>query len=353
MSERLRVAIVGCHRQVTRQPGSHNWAVAFDSVPDTEIVAVFDHGAETRGAFVKTWQADGHPIAAYSDYEQMLREVRPDIVCVATRQTMHVRQIEQAIAAGVKGILCDKPLAISLAEVDRIISACENAKVPLAFGLDRRWTTRYRFARNLIADGAIGRVTAVTAYALQNLVNHGCHWYDAALMLAGEPEVEWVSGFVDDVSAEPSTSNRRLDPAGRAQLGLSGPDGDVAMYVTPDGKPGLAFEVLGDKGRLLLLNDARDAYLWQPDGATPSSLKPQALEVPTTSEPWEAGPGAVADLVSAIRTGGATACDAAQALRASTIGFAIHASSAAGGKRLTIPEVDRTLEVPSFLWGNE
>jgi predicted dehydrogenase len=353
MRERLRVAIAGCHRQVMRQPGSHNWAVAFDAVPDTEIVAVFDLGAEARDAFVACWQSEGRPIAAYADYEQMLREVRPDMVCVATRQTMHARQIELAVDAGVRGILCDKPLAISLAEVDRIVAVCQNAKVALAFGLDRRWTTRYRFARTLIAEGAVGRVTAVTAYALQNLINHGCHWYDAALSLAGDPDIEWVSGFVDDVSQEPPTSNRRLDPSGRAQIGLSTPDGEVAMYVTPDGKPGLSFEVIGDRGRLLLLNDARDAYLWQLDGATPPSLKPHSLEVPTTAEPWEAGPGAVADLVHAIRSGGATACDAPEALRASTIGFAIHASSAAGGKRLRVSEVDRTLEVPSFLWGNE
>jgi predicted dehydrogenase len=337
---------------LSKQPGSHNWAAAFAAVSQTQIVAVFDAGAQTREDFVACWSAPGRDVAAYGDYGAMLREVRPDLLCVATRQTMHADQIEQAVDAGVRGILCDKPLATSLAEVDRIIAACTRAGVPLAFGLDRRWNSRYRRARQAIADGAIGRVTGVVAYALQNLINHGCHWYDVALSLAGDPEVAWVSGLVDDVSHEPAESTRRLDPSGRAQIGLAN---GATMYVTPDGRPGLAFEVLGDRGRLLLLNDGRDAYLWQAEGpAGPLRLQPVAAsEPPPSPGEWEAGPAAVADLVVAVQEGRPTACDVAQARRASEIGFAIHASSAAGGRRLTPDEFDRTLRIPSFLWGNE
>jgi predicted dehydrogenase len=334
---------------LTRQPGSHNWAAAFDAVPETQIVAVFDAGAETRHAFVACWSAAEAPITAYDDYGQMLREVRPDLVCIATRQTMHTAQMEQAAEIGVRGILCDKPLATSLVEVDRILAACRGARMPLAFGLDRRWTRRYRWARQLVADGAVGRVAGVVAYGLQNLVNHGCHWYDVALSLAGDPEVAWVSGLVEDVTHEPPNSPRRLDPTGRAQIGLAN---GVTVYVTPDGRSGLAFEVLGDRGRLLLLNDARDAFLWQ--AASPSGpLRPLPVQVPETPEGWEAGPAAVADLVAAVRGGTSTACDREEARRASEMGFAIHASNAAGGRRLGMDEVDRHLRIPSLPWGNE
>jgi predicted dehydrogenase len=339
---------------LSRQPGSHNWAVAFAAVPETEIVAVFDADAETREAFVTCWSEGGPGIAAYGDYAQMLREVQPDLICIATRQTLHAAQIEQAATAGVRGILCDKPLATSLSEMDRILAACGGGaepgrRVPLAFGLDRRWTRRHHWARQLVADGAVGRVTGVLAYGLQNVINHGCHWYDVALGLAGDPEVAWVSGLVDDVSAEPPDSRRRMDPSGRAQIGLSN---GVTVYVTPDGGPGLAFEVLGDRGRLLLLNDGRDAALWQAEAAS-GPLHAVAVQPPETPAGWEAGPEAVADLVAALREGGRTACDAAEARRATEIGFAIHASSLAGGRRLALSEVDRTLRVPSFPWGNE
>jgi UDP-N-acetyl-2-amino-2-deoxyglucuronate dehydrogenase len=336
---------------LARQPGSHNWAAAFAAVPTTQIVAVFDRDADTRSAFVDCWSKPDQTITAYDDFDAMLREVHPDLLCVATRQTMHADQIERAIAAGVRGILCDKPLATSLAEIDRIVATCRQARVPLAFGLDRRWTSRYRWARQLIAEGAVGRVTTVIAYAIQNLINHGCHWYDAALMLAGDPDVSWVSGFVDDTSADTPTSNRRLDPSGRAQIGLAN---GATLYVTPDGRPGPAFEVLGDRGRLLLLADAREPYLWQSDPATPNSpLKPAPVEAPGVSDPWEAGPAAVADLVNAVQTSSKTACDITETYRASAIGFAIHASSAAAGRRVILSEVDPNLSIPSFPWGNE
>ncbi|MDQ3700243.1 MAG: Gfo/Idh/MocA family oxidoreductase [Chloroflexota bacterium] len=348
MGKRLRVAIAGGHRMLTRQPGSHNWAAAFAAVPEAEIVAVFDLGAETRNTFMDCWSEAGTAITAYADYESMLHQAQPDIVCVATRQTMHAGQIEQAVAAGVRGILSDKPLATTLAEVDRILTACRGAAVPLAFGLDRRWMTRYDWARRQVEEGAIGRVTAVMAYGLPNLVNHGCHWYDAALALAGDPEVSWVSGLVDDTSQEPPGSRRVLDPPGRAQVGLAN---GVTVYVTPDGLPGPTFEVLGHRGRLLLLDDARDAYLWRVEGA--SGAQPHPVQVPVTLTPWEAGPKLVADLVAAVHSGGPTACDVAEARRASAIGFAIHASSAAGGRRLALDEVDRELRVPSFPWGND
>lgn len=355
----LRVAIAGCHRMLRRQPGSHNWAAGFQAVAATEIVAVYDANAETRAAFVECWSGapSGARIAPYGDYGRMLRDVRPDIVCIATRQTQHAEQIELAVASGVRGILCDKPLATSLAEVDGIVMACRGAGMPLAFGLDRRWMRRYRWVRGLVADGVVGDVVGVMAYGLPNLVNHGCHWYDVALSLAGDAEVAWVSGLVDDAAGEPPDSPRRLDPSGRAQVGLAN---GATLYVTPDGRPGPAFEVLGDRGRLLLMNDGRDACLWQaeaPSGAL-RRVEPEQLGMasqPETPDVWEAGQGAVADLAVAVRAGGPgrTACGVEEARRATEIGFAVHASSAAGGRRLGMVAVDRGLRVTSLPWGNE
>ncbi|MGH2367829.1 MAG: Gfo/Idh/MocA family protein [Chloroflexota bacterium] len=345
---RLRVAIAGCHRMVTRTPGSHNWAAAFAAVPEVEVVAVFDRGAETRSAFAACWGET----PAYDDYERMLAQVRPDVVCIATRQTMHADQIDQAMAAGVRGLLCDKPLATSLAETERIVTTLGRAGVPLAFGLDRRWSSPYRALRDAVANAVVGHVTSVIAYGLPNLINHGCHWYDAALMLAGDPEIAWVSGLVDDLSREPAASRGRLDPPGRAQIGLAN---GVTLYVTPDGRPGPAFEVLGERGRLLLLNDARDVSLWTVDAPAGQSgpLRQGTLDLPPKEGGWPAGPAAVRDLVQAVRRGATTACDVDEARRATEIGFAVHASSAAGGARLSVAEVDRALRIESFPWGNE
>lgn len=343
--DKLRVAVAGCHRMTHRTPGSHNFATAFHAVPETEVVAAFDLGADTRTEFVDCWG----DIPTYADYQQMLGEIQPDLLCIATRQTMHADQIELAVQAGVRGILCDKPLVTTLAEMDRILAACR--EVPLLLGLDRRWMPRYCALRELVADGAIGKVTSATAYALSNLINHGCHSYDAILGLAGDAEPVWVSGLVDDVSEEPPDSRRRMDPAGNAQIGLA--DGTV-LYVTPNGRhenSGMTFEVAGENGRLFLLDDANESYIWSADDQSGGGLR--RLDLPGETEPWPAGKAMVSDLVQAAQTGGRTACDIEHVRRATEIGFAIHDSSAKGGARVDLPLADRSFRIESYPWGNE
>ena len=92
--DKLRVAVAGCHRMTHRTPGSHNFATAFHVVPETDVVAVFDLGAETRTEFVDCWREVWGDIPTYHDYQQMLGEIQPDLLCIATRQTMHADQIE-------------------------------------------------------------------------------------------------------------------------------------------------------------------------------------------------------------------------------------------------------------------
>ncbi len=345
MATRYRVAIAGCHRMLMRKLAGHNFASAFAAVPETEIVAVFDQGAETRADFVRCWG----DIPAYGDYACMLQEVQPDLLCIATRQTMHAHQIEQAVTAGVRGILCDKPLATTLAEADRIGTLCQAHGVPLAFGLDRRWQQPYCYLHQLIADGIVGTVTSVIAYGSPNLINHGCHWYDTALMLVGDPEPIWASGTVADVSGDPPDARRRMDPPGRGLVGLSN---GAVLYCAPDGGPRPAFEVIGEQGRLIILNDASEVYHWTAvANADGTSLR--ALEVPSHGEFWPAGPAMVRDLVDAVASQSRTACDVAQARRATEIGFAIHLSHAQNGAHIPLPAIDRTLAISSFPWGNE
>ena len=339
---KLRVAVAGCHRMLLPKMGSHNLAGAFHAVPETEIVGVFDYGEETREEFASNWKETWGEIATYGDYGHLLDETRPDILCVATRQTMHADQIEAAVQAGVRGILCDKPLATSLEEMDRIVEACKN--VPLAFALDRRWTESYRHLRSELASGMIGPVTSLVAYGLPNTINHGCHWYDAILGLLNDPEPVWVSGLIDDVSADPPDSRRHLDPPGRAQIGM---DNDVVVYVTPAGNRA-SFDIHGENGHLTICKDGAEAYLWEE-----GSKAPRALTLPAADEDWPAGPGMVRDLEQAVRSGGRTACDREHARRATEIGFGMHISSNNKGAKTSLPAVDRSLKVESFPWGNE
>ena len=257
-TEALRVAMAGCHRSLTPRPGSHNWGSALARVAEVRVVAAYDRGAETRAEFQATWRDTWGDVALYDDYQRMLDEVRADVVCIATRQTHHCDQIVRAVAAGARGILCDKPFVTSLAESDAALEACRGAGVAIAYGTEWRWSEEYRWLARQVRDGAVGTVQAILAHGLPNLVFHGCHWYDIALMLVGDPEPVWVNGRVDEVGAQEPDEGRRLDPPGHAWVGLAN---GATLALLPEGG-GRAFTILGSKGRLEIVNDARQAYLW-------------------------------------------------------------------------------------------
>ena len=336
----LRVAIAGCHRQLLRQPGSHNFASAFCANPETVVAGVFDYGEKERAGFVECWREVWGEVPAFDDYGRLLDEVRPDIVCIATRQTLHADQIEQAVAAGARGILCDKPLVTSLAELDRVAAACEST--PLAFALDRRWNPAYHALRSALAAHPIGEITSISAYGIPNTINHGCHWYDAMLMLLGDPEPAWVSGFLD-----PWRSARRAPPQRSSLPGADRPG---------QRSPRLRHLRRAEGPRLRDRRRGRaDLRVRRRGGAARihGDASEEPIPLPPKAEGWPAGTGMVADLVRAVKEGGRTACDVPQARRATEIGFAIWSSSQRDGARVRLPADDRGLRVESYPWGNE
>ncbi|HEV7214434.1 MAG TPA: Gfo/Idh/MocA family oxidoreductase [Chloroflexota bacterium] len=345
MSESYRVAVAGCHRMLEKRVANHNWAAAVAAVPACQVVAVFDHDLATRQAFVDCWGA----MPAFSHYQQMLDEVRPDIVCVATRQTMHADQIEAAAAGHVRGILCEKPLATSMQETQRIVAACRRHGVAFSYGLDRRWFPYHRMLIDLIRSGAIGDVRAIVAFGLSSLLFQGCHWFDRVLEMAGDPEIAWVTGQVHWAATTTAEPNRRLDPAGSCHVQFAN---GVEAFVSPASSSrsfDLGVDVVGSRGRLVVLGEGAATSLWSvgDDDSTPV-----ARPVPAVAS-TPPGPLVVQDLIQAMEQQRPTRCDLSCARRATELTFAVHQSSREGGRRVTPEEIDPSLRIPSMPWGNE
>lgn len=347
----LRVGVAGCHRQTTRALGSHNFSSALALNPEVDIVAAFDHGAQTRAAYVECWQnSHSSKLESHETVGGMLASARPDIVVISSRQTFHAEMIEAAVAAGARGILVDKPLCTSLEECDRIVRACEGTDVPLLYALDRRFSSRWAAVRAAVVAGVVGTVRSVAVSGVSNTVNHGCHYADLAMSLMGDPEPVWVSAqLVQDPVREwvppPPADTGSLDPASNCTVGFS--NGAVAV-LSPAGSLGV--DVVGDKGRLVVWGDASAATLW-----AANSREKEDLCLPTEdTSTWPAGQRMVADLVQAVRSRRRkTACDTDCARRATEIAFGAHWSSDKGGARVELPLAVRTMRVESLPWGNE
>ena len=92
----------------------------------------------------------------YTDVVRMLDEVHPHFLDIATRPESHLSFIKEAAARGIH-ILCQKPVAQSLGELEEMIQVCERASVRLCVNENWRWRPWHREMRRLVASGAIGR----------------------------------------------------------------------------------------------------------------------------------------------------------------------------------------------------
>jgi predicted dehydrogenase len=86
--------------------------------------------------------------AQYADYREMLAREKLDLVVVAPRWAdCHAEMVTTCAQAGVRGIICEKPLACTLAEADGMLAACQKAGARLAIAHQGRVTPSILRAR--------------------------------------------------------------------------------------------------------------------------------------------------------------------------------------------------------------
>ncbi len=83
-----------------------------------------------------------------------------DAVYVAAPNDAHRPLVEAAAAAGIP-VLCEKPMATSLADARSMVAACEQADVPYATAFDQRFHPAHQHAASLVQGGRLGMVTAI------------------------------------------------------------------------------------------------------------------------------------------------------------------------------------------------
>lgn len=110
--------------------------------------------------------AAGGP-AFYSDFRALLDRKEIDAVVVGSPDHWHVPMSIAAVRAG-KDVYCEKPLTHSVEEGDSVIAAVEETGRILQVGYQQRSYPHFQQARELIASGAIGKVTQVLTWWNQN-----------------------------------------------------------------------------------------------------------------------------------------------------------------------------------------
>ncbi len=108
MEKIYKVGIIGCGGISRAHAGGYL------GIPNAKMVAAADVNEENAKKFCQDYKVE----KAYTDYVKMLESESLDIVSVCTWPPLHSEMTVKSTEYGVKGILCEKPMALNLKECD-------------------------------------------------------------------------------------------------------------------------------------------------------------------------------------------------------------------------------------------
>jgi predicted dehydrogenase len=123
------------------------------ATPRCELRAVASSGSEKARRYAEQWRIP----RAYGSYEALLADPDVDVVYLSLPNSLHAAWAIKLAQAG-KHILCEKPLALTVEDVDRMADAARTNRVVLQDGTMMRHHPQTRKLQELIAQGAIGDV---------------------------------------------------------------------------------------------------------------------------------------------------------------------------------------------------
>ncbi len=167
---------------------------------DLRVAGVMGRLAEPTAAFAREVGAE----RATTDLDDLLADPTVEAVVVCSPTDLHAAQTERALRAG-KHVLCEIPLATSLAETDRLIALADAMDRRLMVCHTQRYHPALAEARRMVDAGDLHPTSAVCRYLFGRRENvnwkgrrrswtddllwhHGCHAVDAALWLLGAGE---------------------------------------------------------------------------------------------------------------------------------------------------------------------
>lgn len=155
------------------------------------LVGVLDQRPE---ALAKAGELGAAPETRFTDAAALFERAKPECVIVATTAPGHAPLTLQAAGAGAKAVLCEKPLATSLAECDAMIAACRARGTRLAVNHQMRFMEQYLRVKELIDADEIGPLASVTVVAGNfGLAMNGTHYFEMFRWLTGErPASVWA-----------------------------------------------------------------------------------------------------------------------------------------------------------------
>ena len=297
---KYRIAIIGCGRM------GQNYAEAYATYPDTEIVAIVDANAQRRDVLGTRFGVE----ALYADVEALLRNTVPDIAVVVT-PTKYMKDAVIACAeAGVKGISTEKPIAARLQDADAMVDACAERGVVFAGGNLQRAMNEVQAAASQLHNGEFGDLKGASVHGFGGEISGGGCQHISVLRLFTNAEVEEIVAWGTPPEALNAETDEGLIINGRFRLtnGLEcsvfgtssscrGVDVWTDQYLVRwDWNPPEIFRGYDRHGKRIRLEPNYSPYPWSEFSYLTGSIRSFLAAVDGDGHPWITG----ADLRQAL-----------------------------------------------------
>ena len=277
--------------------GRDHWknALTLQQNGDLQITGLADTVLDRAKAL-----ADEHGVTTFDDYKKLIDETKPEFVVISTPHPSHEEITVYAAERGIH-VLCEKPIAHTVAAADRMIAACRKAGVLLGIDFSQRPTPTYQKAHDIIANGELGEIYRV------NFIASGWYrtqaYYDSGgwrgtwegegggvIMNQAPHHLDlycWLAGLPQSVKATALTRIHEIEVENTVAALLTHSKERVdSFYTTTAEWPGRTeITVAGQKGRMVI-TDRNTLRLYRLE----KSLSEELLTSPHGSKPageWE------------------------------------------------------------------
>ena len=238
----MRVGIIGAgrmgrrHIQIVRDLG-------------LELVGIADQSLESLALAASEYEIS--PQLQFSDVPAMLGKTCPDCVIVATTAPTHCHYTCMAAERGAKYILCEKPMAVSLDECDRMISACGKNGAKLAVNHQMRFMEQYTEPKRIVYSEAFGGLSSVTVVAGNfGMAMNGTHYFEMFRYMTDESP-ELVTAWFSENHVENPRGPQFKDKAGAIRLATASGK-RFYMEISDDQGHGMNVIYAGPHGHLIV-----------------------------------------------------------------------------------------------------
>jgi UDP-N-acetyl-2-amino-2-deoxyglucuronate dehydrogenase len=340
----ISFGLIGCGRVAPRH------ARSLAQLGETQLVGVADIRADRAHRFAHEYGAD-----AYTDYHQLLARPDVDAVNVCVPSGLHATVVLDVLQAG-KHVLVEKPIALSLADADRMIATAREAGRSLGVVLQNRYNSPMQQVRRLLDEGGLGRLylgnACVRWYRPQSYYEddwHGTWAMDGGALMNQSihhiDALQWFMGPVKSVYAYTATlaHDMETEDVGVAVLrfqngGLGTVEGSTLTW--PQNLEG-SVALFGERGSVKVGGTALNRItLWKVDGELEREaeiLTSQRVDPPTVY--GYSHREVIRDFAQALRDGREPGTPGPEARRSLALVLAMY-ESARTGQEVELTDVD-------------